>query len=48
MHAELLKKYVLSELQVGEAILIKISDCPKGKTAKAIFAQNHSITDEVN
>ncbi len=48
LHAELLKKYGLSELQVGEAIVIQISDGPKGKMADAIFAWDHSIADEIN
>ena len=48
LHAELLKKNGLSELQVSEAIAIQISDGPKGKMAEAIFAWDHSIADEIN
>ena len=46
LHMEVLKNYGLSDLQVGEAIAIRIVDGPRGKMAEAIFPWENQITNE--
>ena len=46
LHMEVLKNYGLSDLQVGEAIAIRIVDGPRGKMAEAIFPWDNQITNE--
>ena len=45
LHMEVLKNYGLSDLQVGEAIAIRIIDGPRGKMAEAIFSWDDQITN---
>ena len=46
LHMEVLKNYGLSDLQVGEAIAIRIVDGPRGKMAEAIFPWDNQIMSE--
>ena len=46
LHMEVLKNYGLSDLQVGEAIAIRIVDGPRGKMAEAILPWDNQITSE--
>ena len=48
LHLEVLKNYGFSDLQVGEAIAIRITDGPRGKMAEAIFSWDDQIKNEEN